>query len=74
VTGPSVEEISHEVNRILEGHHRFMQNMNSGSTGKHIRLQFDVEGCNREQMALLRELKASNVLGSATSLGRVERD
>ncbi len=74
VTGASVEEISKEVNRILEGHHRLMQNVNSGSTGQHIRLQFDVDGCNREQRELLRELKASTVLVSATALGRVERE
>jgi len=74
VTGASLEEVSHEVNRILESHHRLMQNVNSGDTGRHVRLQFDVEGCNREQKELLRELKASTVLGSATSLGRVERE
>ncbi|HEY1677553.1 MAG TPA: MgtC/SapB family protein [Candidatus Sulfotelmatobacter sp.] len=74
VTGPSVEEIGTEVNRILESHHRFMQNVLSGSTSAHVRLQFDVEGCNREQRELLRELKSSTVLGSAISLGRVERD
>jgi putative Mg2+ transporter-C (MgtC) family protein len=74
VTGASVETISDEVNRILEGHHRLMQNVASGNTGKHIRLQFDVEGCNREQNELLRELKASTVLESAISLGRVERE
>jgi len=74
VTGASVEEISNEVNRILEGHHRLMQNVLSGNTGQHIRLQFDVEGCNREQKMLLQQLKASTVLLSATSLGRVERE
>jgi putative Mg2+ transporter-C (MgtC) family protein len=74
VTGSSVEEITNEVNGILERHHRFMENVCSGSTGKHVRLQFDVEGRNREQKDLFVELKASSVLGSATSLGRVERD
>ena len=74
VSGPSLEEISHEVNRILEAHHQLMQNVNSGSTGEHIRLQFDVEGCNREQKELLRQLKASTVLLNATSLGRVDRE
>jgi putative Mg2+ transporter-C (MgtC) family protein len=74
VTGGSVEEISNEVNRILEAHHRIMQNVNSGSTGRHIRLQFDVEGCNREQEELLHQLKSSAILQSATSLGRVERE
>jgi putative Mg2+ transporter-C (MgtC) family protein len=74
VTGASTEEISNEVNRILESHHRLMQNVNSGNTGRHIRLQFDVEGCHREQIELLLQLKASTVLQSVTSLGRVERE
>jgi putative Mg2+ transporter-C (MgtC) family protein len=74
VTGPSMEEISNELNRILESQHRLMQNVNSGSTGRHVRLQFDVEGCNREQKELFRQLKASTVLTSASSLGRVERE
>jgi putative Mg2+ transporter-C (MgtC) family protein len=72
VTGASVEEISQEVNRILERKHRMMQNVLSGNTGQHIRLQFDVAGCNRDQKELLRELKASAVLGSVSSLGPVE--
>lgn len=74
VTGSSVEEISQEVTRILEKHHRLMQNVISGSTGQHVRLQFDVEGCSREQKELLQQLKTSTVLESAVSLGRVERE
>jgi putative Mg2+ transporter-C (MgtC) family protein len=74
VTGGSVDEISHEVNRILERTHRMMQNIDSGSTGKHVRMQFDVHGSNREQRELLRELKGSAVLGSVTSLGPVETE
>ncbi|MGA8441186.1 MAG: MgtC/SapB family protein [Candidatus Sulfotelmatobacter sp.] len=72
VTGASVEEITLEVNRILEHRHRMMQNVLSGNTGQHVRLQFDVSGCNRDKKELLRELTASPVLGSATSLGPVE--
>jgi putative Mg2+ transporter-C (MgtC) family protein len=71
-TGNSVEEISQEVNRILERRHRMMQNVMSGNTGHHIRLQFDVAGCNRDQKEFLRELKASTVLGSVSCLGPVE--
>jgi putative Mg2+ transporter-C (MgtC) family protein len=71
-TGKTVEEISQEVNRILERRHRMMQNVMSGNTGQHIRLQFDVAGCNRDQKEFLRELKASTVLGSVTCLGPVE--
>jgi putative Mg2+ transporter-C (MgtC) family protein len=72
VTGGSVEEITQEVNRILEHKHRMMQNVETGSTSEHVRLQFDVSGCNRDQEELLRALKASAVLGSVTSLGPVE--
>jgi len=72
VTGPSVEQISNEVNRILESHHRMMKNMCSGNTDQHVRLQFDVEGCSREQKELLAQLRTSKVLLSATSLGRVD--
>jgi putative Mg2+ transporter-C (MgtC) family protein len=72
VTGPSVEQISNEVNRILESHHRMMKNMCSGNTDQHVRLQFDVEGCSREQKELLAQLKTSQVLLSATCLGRVD--
>jgi len=74
VTGASIEEISNEVNRILEGYHRLMKNICSGNTGQHIRMQFDVEGCNREQKELLQQLKASTVLHGVTSLGRVDHE
>ena len=74
VTGASVEQISNEVTRILESQHRLMQNVAIGNTGQHVRLQFDVEGCNRDQRQLFGQLKASTVLGSVVSLGRVERE
>jgi len=74
VTGSSLDEITSEVNRILESHLQLMQNVASGSTGQHVRLQFDVEGCNREQQELLRQLQRSTVLRSAVSLGRTERE
>jgi putative Mg2+ transporter-C (MgtC) family protein len=74
VTGGSLDEVTNEVNRILEQHHRLMQNVSSASTGAHIRLQFDVEGCNRDQKELLHQLRASSVLHAATSLGHVERE
>lgn len=74
VQGGSLDEITNEVNRILEPYHRLMQNVATGTTGTHVRLQFDVEGCNSDQKELLRELRASTVLEGATSLGRVERE
>jgi putative Mg2+ transporter-C (MgtC) family protein len=74
VTGASVDEISNEVNRILEPHRRLMLNVASANTGQHVRLQFDIEGPNREQRQVFDQLKASRVFESAVSLGRVERE
>ncbi|HEX4782719.1 MAG TPA: MgtC/SapB family protein [Candidatus Sulfotelmatobacter sp.] len=72
VTGSSTEEITTEINRILEPHHRLMKNVCSANTDQHVRLQFDVDGCNREQKQLLQQLKASKSLLSAICLGRVD--
>lgn len=74
VRGGSLDEVTNEVNRILEQNHRLMENMATGTTPTHIRVQFDVEGCNREQKELLRQLRASTVLQGATFLGHVERE
>src|SRR5258708_14123062 len=74
VTGASVEEVTNEVNRILESHHRMMQNILSGNTDQHIRLQFDVHGFSLEQKELLQQLKPSACLVSVTSLGRVDHE
>ena len=72
VTGASLDEISNEVNRILETKHRMMQNVITGNTGQHLRVQFDVAGCNRDQKQLFQLMKASTVLSGVTSLGRVD--
>ena len=74
VTGDIVEQISNEVNRIIEPRRRIMQNVASASTGKHVRVQFDVEGYNREQKEMLRDFQASTVLQNAAWLGHVERE
>jgi putative Mg2+ transporter-C (MgtC) family protein len=74
VAGASVDEVSNEVNRILETKHRMMQNVLAGNTGQHVRLQFDVAGCNRDQQEIFQQLKASTILRSVTSLGRVDHE
>jgi len=74
VTGASVDEVTREVNRILEPSHRMMQNVVSGVTSQHVRLQFDIAACNRDQRQCLQELKTSSVLRTVTCLGPVELD
>jgi putative Mg2+ transporter-C (MgtC) family protein len=74
VSGNTIEEVSVEVNRILERDHRMMQNVETASVGSHVRLQFDVEGCNSEQRELLGRLQASHVFSAVFRLGLVERE
>jgi putative Mg2+ transporter-C (MgtC) family protein len=69
VTGPSAEEISKEVNRILECIHAVTQNVQIAATREHIRFQFDVEGTRNEQRQVFSGLKQSKFLENAVSLG-----
>jgi putative Mg2+ transporter-C (MgtC) family protein len=73
-TGSSAEQVGQEVNRILERGHRMMLNVLAGNTGEHWRVQFDLEGTQREQKHLLQQLKESRVLGSVVQVGPVDRE
>ncbi len=72
VTGASAEEISAEVNRVLESVHAVTQNVQIAATREHVRFQFDVEGTRKEQQQVYHGLKQSSVLESAVSVGRVQ--
>jgi putative Mg2+ transporter-C (MgtC) family protein len=74
VTGASAEEVSTEVNRILECVHSMMENVQIAVTTQHVRLQFDLEGTHREQSLVLHNLAKSTVLGKVTPLGRVQAE
>jgi hypothetical protein len=74
VTGGSVEEVSQEVNRLLEHEHRMMQHVETATTDQHVRVQFDIEGTHREQERFLRQLKESRVLTGVASLWPVDRE
>ncbi len=69
VAGASAEEISVEVNRILEGVHAVTQNVQIAATREHVRYQFEVEGTRKEQQQVFHGLKQSTVLQSAVSVG-----
>jgi putative Mg2+ transporter-C (MgtC) family protein len=71
VTGRAADEISFEVNQLLESIHSIMLNVEVAPTRQHVRVQFEVEGTHREQEGVLRSLKQSSVLTSAVSLGPV---
>lgn len=72
VTGSSGEEISKEVNRVLEKVHAIAQSPQIAATRDHVRYQFDVEGTRKEHEQVLHGLKQSTVLASAVPLGPVQ--
>ncbi|MGO9127152.1 MAG: MgtC/SapB family protein [Terriglobales bacterium] len=72
VTGASADQISVEVNRILESVHAITQNVQIAATREHVRYQFEVEGTRKEQEQVYHGLKQSTVLQSAVSVGRVQ--
>lgn len=74
VTGASAEEITWEVNKILENVHATMQDVQIAPTKDYVRMQFDVEGTRREQNIVLQGLRQSPLLASATSLGPVQSE
>ncbi len=69
VTGRTSEEISTEVNRVLECAHAIAENIHVAATTQHVRYQFDVEGKRRDQEKILAALKQSTILESAIPLG-----
>jgi putative Mg2+ transporter-C (MgtC) family protein len=74
VTGRSTEEITTEVNRILEPIHSMMDNVRVAATLQHVRVQFDLAGTRKTQEAALAALKQSHVFGSVTPLGQVQTE
>ena len=72
VTGRTAEEITEEVNCILEPVHSMMQNMQVATTKQHVRVQFDLEGKRRQHQQVLQALKHSPVFANAVTLGRVQ--
>jgi uncharacterized membrane protein YhiD involved in acid resistance len=72
VTGRSADDITTEVNGVLESIHGMMENVQVAQTRQHVRVQFDLEGTRKEQEQVLRALKQSAVLESVVPLGLVQ--
>jgi putative Mg2+ transporter-C (MgtC) family protein len=72
ITGNSAEEITHEVNRILEPLHAMMQNVQVAATRDHVRLQFELEGTRKGQARVLDLLRQSSILRTVSPLGLVK--
>ncbi|HXZ33399.1 MAG TPA: MgtC/SapB family protein [Terriglobales bacterium] len=71
VTGPSIEEITTEVNRLTEPIHGIVDNVRSAATKQHVRMQFELPARARDHDQVLHALQQSTVLESAVSLGPV---
>jgi putative Mg2+ transporter-C (MgtC) family protein len=71
VTGSNPEDITAEVNRLMEPVHGIMENVRTAATRQHVRLQFEFVGTTKDQDYLLRVMQQSSVLASAASLGPV---
>lgn len=71
VTGPSSEDITAEVNRLMEPLHGMMENPSVAPTKQHVRLQFEFLGTGKQHDQLLHALQQSNVLEHTTPLGPV---
>ncbi len=74
VTGKTADEITLEVNRILEKVHATMQDVQIAPTKDYVRVQFDVEGTHKEQDMVLHGLRQSSLLTSAVAIGQVQSE
>jgi putative Mg2+ transporter-C (MgtC) family protein len=72
VTGRNADDIKAEVNRALECIHALMDNVQVAETRQHVRVQFDLEGTQKEQRQALQALKESSLLESVIPLGLVQ--
>jgi putative Mg2+ transporter-C (MgtC) family protein len=72
VAGRSADEVTLEINRVLECVHGMTDNLLVAATPQHVRVQFELEATRSQQDQVLRGLKQSPVFESATPLGPVD--
>ena len=71
VTGASTDDITIEVNSVLERIHAVMLNIQVAPGKQHVRVQFEVEGTRKQHRQVLEGLKSSPGLSTAVPLGVV---
>jgi putative Mg2+ transporter-C (MgtC) family protein len=72
VTGESADEITAEVNHILESSHSLMKNVQVAATREHVRVQFDLGGTRKQHENVLHALQRSSLLRTVTPLGPID--
>ena len=71
VSGRTADEVTLELNRLLESVHVMMDDVQIAPTPQHVRVHFELEATRRDQRQVLQMLKQSPVFESATWLGPV---
>ena len=74
VAGRSADEITLEINRVLECVHGMTDNLQIAATPQHVRVQFELEASRKQQKQVLALLKQSPVFDRATWLGPVSTE
>lgn len=69
VTGKNADEMTMEINAILECIHSMPLDTQVALTSQHVRMQFDVEGTQREQDLVLDGLRHATTLKTTIALG-----
>ena len=74
VAGRNTDEVTLEINRVLESVHGMTDNLQVAATPQHVRVQFELEASRKDQRQVLSLLKQSSVFESATWLGPVSTE
>jgi putative Mg2+ transporter-C (MgtC) family protein len=74
VAGRNADEVTLEVNRVLESVHGMADNLQVAPTPQHVRVQFELEASRKNQRQVMQLLKQSSVFESATWLGAVSTE
>jgi hypothetical protein len=74
ITGANADEMTVQVNGILEPLHSVMQNTQVFPTPRHVRLRFEFEGTRKVQARVLKMLRESGAFESVATLGPVQAE
>ena len=74
VSGSSAEQVSMQVNGVLEPLHSLMQNVQVAPTPRHVRVRFECDGTRRKQGRILTMLRESAAFDSVIGLGPVQAE
>lgn len=74
VVGSAPDEVTRELNHVLEPQHIIPRNLQFAPTREHVRVQFELEGSRTVQEEILSGMRQSSILKNAVSLGTKESE